>query len=150
MPDSRRLLEDLRLDSMWIDATGTSSQEWLATEARRALNSGWQSIDLAYVDSNHTYAQVQAELEGVLPLLSPRAAIVVDNCYTVAYEVDPGLDWIKGESEEGIIKGGEYGAILDFITAHPEWHAEWTAWPHDYMYLVRIPGYESESDDRLP
>lgn len=136
-PGSLDLLQDLGLADLWTDATGAGSDVWLQKERERAKLPGWQPIDLAYVDSNHTYAQVELEMEGVLPFMAERSVIIVDNCYTVAYEVDHPT--IPGETTEGMSKGGEYGAILAFIAAHPEWRAEWCAAPFDYMTLTRLP-----------
>lgn len=132
---ARGLVEELGLTEYWTPCFGTPSDAWLEREHALRRSGRSQPIDLAYIDSNHTYEQVQLELNGVLPLMAPRSLIVVDNCYTVHYET--GLTWAPNESDDGIAKGGEYGAILEFIEAHPGWRPEWAKWPGDWMYLYR-------------
>jgi hypothetical protein len=129
------LVEELGLSQYWKPCFGMSSEVWLAAELDRLKRGQAQRIDLAYIDSHHTYEQVKLELEGVLPLMAPRSLIVVDNCYTVHYET--GVDWAPSESPLGVERGGEYGAILEFLRAQSEWRAEWAAWPGDWMYLYR-------------
>jgi Methyltransferase domain len=117
------LLLDLGLAPWWRPAMGVDSVSWLREEAGRLLEGTAQPIDMAFVDSNHTYAQVRAELDALVPLMAPHGVVLIDNCYALLYE--PGIDWIQGDGAEGADRGGEYGAILEFLAAHPEWSAQW-------------------------
>jgi len=117
------LIGSLELHKFWEFLTGTDTLVWLAEEQKRLERGETQPIDFVLVDSNHTYDQVSRELESVLPLLSPRAVILVDDCYETNYQ--HGASWIPEDSLEGQRRGGEYGAILEFLAAHPQWRAEW-------------------------
>ena len=113
--NTKKLFTDLDLIQFWRPTMGTDSIEWLKSRT--------QQIDVALVDSNHTYPQVSGELNGLLPLMSPKGVIIVDDCYNVDYQT--GVVWNIDETEDGISKGGEYGAIVEFIKQHHEWKPEW-------------------------
>lgn len=112
---SKQLLKDLGLIQYWNPVMGTDSIKWLKEQK--------EPSDLALVDSQHTYAQVAGELKNLSPLMSSKGIIIVDDCYDLNYK--PGATWAADETEEGCAKGGEYGAVLDFLEKHPEWVAEW-------------------------
>jgi hypothetical protein len=120
---ARSLIEDLDLSQFWDLHEGTDTVAWLHEETERFLRGEAKPIDFVLVDSNHTYDQVSRELEAVLPLLSRWAVILVDDCYETNYV--HGATWIPEESREGVLRGGEYGAVLEFLQAHPEWRADW-------------------------
>ena len=113
--NAKSLLKELDLLKYWEPVMGTDSMGWLKKQT--------EPIDLALVDSNHTYDQVAGELENLAPLMSSKAAIIIDDAYTLDYT--PGVDWCDDETEEGRRKGSEYGAVLQFLEKHPEWVAEW-------------------------
>ena len=120
---ARQLIDDLGLSEFWELHTGTDTVAWLAEERGRLLRGETEPIDFVLVDSNHTYDQVSRELAGVLPVLSATGAILVDDCFETNYA--HGVDWIPEDSAEGLRRGGEYGAVLEFLDAHPDWHGEW-------------------------
>jgi hypothetical protein len=113
--NTKKLFTDLDLLQYWRPTMGTDSIEWLKNHE--------QQIDVALVDSNHTYIQVAGELKGVLPLMAPNGVIIIDDCYNVDYQT--GVVWNIDEVEDGISKGGEYGAILEFLERYPEWKPHW-------------------------
>lgn len=115
LENAKQLLKDLGLIQYWNPVMGTDSIKWLKEQK--------EPIDLALVDSQHTYAQVAGELEHLSPLMSSKGIIIVDDCYDLNYK--PAATWAADETEEGCAKGGEYGAVLDFLEKHPEWVAEW-------------------------
>ncbi len=117
------LLRDLGLAAWWQPAMGVDSVSWLREEEERIRAGSAKLIDLAFVDSNHTYAHVRAELEALRRIMAGRGVMLIDNCYALTYE--PGVDSMPGDGAKGISHGGEYGAILDFVGAHPEWSVEW-------------------------
>jgi hypothetical protein len=125
------LIARLGLRDLWYPVIGTDSLEWLASERPRIEAHEAEPIDFLLVDSNHTYEQVKGELDGALPLMAERGVILVDDCYSTNYR--HGATWTPEESELGIRRGGEYGAILEFLDAHPDWQAEWL----QYMCLLR-------------
>lgn len=113
--NAKSLLRQMDLLKYWVPVMGTDSIQWLKRQK--------ESVDLALVDSNHTYDQVAGELENLAPLMSSKGVIIVDDAYNLDYR--PGADWCDDETEEGRRKGGEYGAVLDFLEKHPEWVGEW-------------------------
>jgi hypothetical protein len=127
----KHLLGDLDLLEPWRPFMGTDTREWLRQEADRIERGEAEPIDFALVDSNHTYDQVRTELDALLPVISERGIILVDDCYDTEYM--HGADWIPEETKEGLRRGGEYGAILEFIEAHPEWQPDWL----ETMVLLR-------------
>lgn len=113
--NAKSLLKELDLLKYWEPVMGTDSIGWLKRQT--------EPIDLALVDSNHTYDQVAGELENLAPLMSAKGVIIVDDAYSLDYM--PGVNWCDDETEKGRQKGGEYGAVLDFLKKHPEWVGEW-------------------------
>jgi len=113
--NARALLTQLGLISYWRPVMGTDSIEWLRGRT--------EEIDIALIDSNHTYAHVRGELEGVAPLVSAGGLIIVDDCYNLDYVV--GVAFCPDETAEGVVRGGEYGAVVEFLDTHREWTAEW-------------------------
>jgi FkbM family methyltransferase len=113
--NAEALLTDLNLIDYWRPVMGTDSIEWLKGQTER--------IDVALVDSHHTYAQVSGELNGLHPLMSEHGIIIVDDCYDLNYQT--GADWSMDETPAGAAKGGQYGALVEFLEQHPEWVAEW-------------------------
>jgi hypothetical protein len=130
-PHGHELMKAIGVDDRWTFDTGIDSVSWLNRERERIEQGTAERIDFALVDSNHTYEQVGAELDGLLPLMSDKGVILVDDCYSTNYL--HGVEWVPQESENGQRHGGEFGAILEFVDAHPEWHAEWL----QYMCLLR-------------
>lgn len=123
--DSKKQLQELDLFQYWKPFYGTDSLEWLEKNK--------DPIHLAYVDSSHTYKQVKAELEALAPLMIPDGLIMIDDGFTLS---DPSKElWRVNEDDEGRSKGGEFGAILDFLKDHPEWHNVWS--PEGIVYLCR-------------
>jgi len=133
---ARNLFDQMGLLQYWSFHPGTDSIEWLGHEKQFLDKGQAEPIDLAYVDSNHTYAQVLAELEGLTPLMSPTGVIFIDNAYAVFYA--PNVDWAPNETREGMLSGGKYGAIHHFLETHPEWIAEWSSTPMDWVYLRKL------------
>jgi FkbM family methyltransferase len=113
--NAEALLTDLSLIDHWRPVMGTDSIEWLRQQTEK--------IDIALVDSHHTYAQVSGELNGLQPLMSEHGIIIVDDCYNLDYQT--GVDWNVDETPAGVAKGGQYGALLEFLEQHREWVAEW-------------------------
>jgi len=113
--NAEALLTDLDLIGYWQPVMGTDSIEWLKRQTAK--------IDIALVDSHHTYAQVSGELNGLHPLMSEHGIIIVDDCYNLDYQT--GVDWNIDETSAGVAKGGQYGALVEFLEQHPEWVAEW-------------------------
>ncbi len=124
---AQMLLKDMDLLQYWNPVLGTDSIKWLMGQK--------EMIDLALVDSHHTYDQVAGELGALGRLMSPRGIIIVDDCYDVSYS--PGVDWGKDESMDGVRNGGEYGAILDFLKGNSDWAAEWTPMSIASMVVLR-------------
>ncbi len=121
----RSLMHDLGFGDLWTLHQGTDSVGWL-----QAFEG---TIDVLLVDSNHTYQHVRAELEAAASRMSERSAIIVDNCYTMIYRT--GSSYMADDDAEGIAHGGEYGAILEFLDAHPEWRPAWKR--HEVMVMTR-------------
>jgi len=111
----RSLMRDLGLGDAWQFHAGQDSINWVRNYPGE--------IDVLLVDSNHTYTHVAAELEAASAKMAPRSAIVIDNCYATFYRT--GSSYMSDDDREGIERGGEFGAILDFLAAHPEWHPYW-------------------------
>lgn len=123
--DGKKCLQALDLFQYWRPFYGTDSLEWLKK------NKG--PIHLAYVDSSHTYKQVKAELEALALLMAPDGLVIIDDGFIIS---DPCKElWRVSEDDEGRSKGGEFGAILDFLKDHPEWHHVWS--PEGMVYLCR-------------
>lgn len=121
--NARQLLTELDLIRFWDPKMATDSIGWLNEEQQRLRRGEVEPIDFGLIDSNHTYDQVSRELAGILPLMSAKGVLLVDDCWTTNYK--HGADWVPEESEEGIKRGGEYGAVLEFLEQHPNWQAEW-------------------------
>lgn len=133
----RSLMTDLGLDQYWDRHFGTDSIGWL-----REFEG---EIDVLLVDSNHTYHHVKGELDACAPKMAERSAIIVDNCYSTIYRT--GSDYMADEDAEGIRRGGEYGAVLEFLNAHPEWIAHWAE--PDVVVLTKgwsLPGSSHHLD----
>lgn len=128
LENAKDLFTKLDLIQYWRPAMGVDSIEWLKSRTEK--------IDLALVDGHHTYAQVRGELEGLAPLMSHHAVIIVDDCYDVDYQT--GVSWAVDETPEGTAKGGEYGAIVEFLDEHPEWTAQWV--PGSIASVVYLRG----------
>jgi hypothetical protein len=115
--NANRLVAEMGYAELWRPVMGTDSIAWLRDRT--------EPIDFALVDSNHTYEHVLGELQGLAPLMSPGGMVAVDNAYCVAY---------PGDGPTGTERGSEFGAILDFLAAHPGWTVEWM--PFDMAILV--------------
>lgn len=122
-PNSDRLLDELGLLEDWQPFIGTDTLTWLQEEGQRIERGEAERLDFVLVDSNHTYAQVSAELTATLPLLSEGGVMLVDDCYVT--EARHGATWIPEDGDEGVRRGGEYGAVLEFLAQHPDWQADW-------------------------
>jgi predicted O-methyltransferase YrrM len=118
-----RLFAELGLREYWDPQMGTDSLDWLAAEAGRLRDGRAAPIDFALVDSHHTHHQVSRELAGLLPLMAPGGAILVDDCYRTDFQVDAG--WMPDETDQGRERGGEFGAVIEFLALHPEWRPHW-------------------------
>lgn len=127
---SVNLFRDMGLLDYWRPQVGTDAGPWLAAEAGLIERGEALPVDFMLVDSNHTYEQVKAELEGTHALMAPRGLILVDDCYSTDYR--HGDTWTPEESEYGLRRGGEYGAIIEFAEAYG-WRIEWL----QYMALLR-------------
>ncbi len=122
---AKRLLEELDLLKYWQPVMNADSVKWLKEYKK--------TIDFALVDTSHTYSQVSAELESLHPLMANKSIVVIDDGFTISDEFSG--DWRPQETDAGRSKGGEYGAICDFLKIHPEWHAEWV--PPGMVYLYK-------------
>lgn len=121
----KAFLEKLGLLEFWNPVYGTDSLTW--------LRGNREKIDIAYVDSAHTYKQVRDELEILSPLMSEDGLIVVDDGFTI--NDSPKASWRIDEDEQGRSSGGEFGAILYFLEKHGEWFSRWS--PEGTVYLCR-------------
>ena len=128
-----RLLTDLGLIQFWDPKMGKDTIEWLKDEKERLRNGEAEPIDFMLIDSNHTYDQVAGEIKGSVPLMSPKGIMLVNDCWITDYK--HGADWVPEESEEGVKRGGEYGAILEFLEQNPDWQADWV--PEGMVVLSR-------------
>jgi len=123
--DTERHLQELDLLQYWKPFYGTDSLDWLKRNK--------DLIHLAYVDSSHTYKQVKAELEALAPQMIQNGVIIIDDGFTINDPSD--VSWRVNEDEGGRSKGGEFGAVLDFLKEHPEWRNTWS--PEGMVYLCR-------------
>jgi len=128
-----RLLTDLGLRDYWEPRMRTNTLDWLQERKSLTRQNKAEPIDFALVDSNHTFKQVKEELKGLVDIMSPDGIILVDDAYITNYR--HGVDWVPEESAAGRKRGGEYGAILEFQSSHPDWGAEWT--PDGMVFLSR-------------
>jgi predicted O-methyltransferase YrrM len=124
----QKLLTDCDLIRYWKPVMGQDSIAWLKAQT--------EPIDLCLVDSQHTYAQVKGELEALIPLMNPKGLIIVDDWADTEFK--PHVEWSPDDDEEGVSKGGEFGAVLEFLKAHPEWRVEW--WPSRVVSTVFLFG----------
>jgi predicted O-methyltransferase YrrM len=131
--NARQLLSELGLFHLWQPVMLTDTLAWLEERGRQTALGEVKQIDFALVDSNHTHRQVSEELKALVPLMSPRGIIVVDDVFTTAYRHDDRS--IPQESASGVRRGGEYGAVLEFMRRHPEWHVDWI--PQGMVLLQR-------------
>jgi hypothetical protein len=128
-----QLFSQLGLRKYWQPSFGLDSVEWLRLHAPGILSGSEPPIDFAFIDSSHTYTQVSAELAGLEPLMSRSGLIVVDNCYVLADVSHQGF--FPDETSDGASRGGEFGAIVDFLEAHPGWRAQWGPASTDLVYM---------------
>jgi hypothetical protein len=117
------LFASLGLREYWDPRMSTDSIDWLTAEKRRLDEGHVTPIDFALVDGHHTYDQVARELAGLLPVMAAEGAILIDDCYRSDFQVAAG--WMPDETEHGLRRGGEFGAIVEFLERHQEWKAHW-------------------------
>jgi hypothetical protein len=131
------LFTELGLRQYWQPVFGMDSSTWIEEQRSLVRRRKELPIDFALLDSNHTYALTRAELEGLAAVMSDQGVMIIDNCYTLFYEVD--AKWSPNESPEGIRKGGKFGAILEFAASRPDWELMWFPYPTEIACLRKRP-----------
>ena len=125
-PHNRKRLEAHPLTSLITLIEGSSTAPEIVTQVKSAVKPGEKV--LVVLDSNHSYAHVNSELEAYAPLVTPGSYIVsTDGVMRDLTDVPRGNPaWDNDNPAQ---------AAIDFAARHPEFVIEEPAWPFNESTL---------------
>ncbi|MGH8616807.1 MAG: cephalosporin hydroxylase family protein [Burkholderiales bacterium] len=126
-PHNRRAIEDHLLAPLITLVEGSAIDPAVAARVRESIAPG--ETVLVILDSNHTRAHVQAELETYHGLVTPGSYLVAtDGIMQDLHDVPRGRpEWATDHPS---------AAAADFATAHPEFVLEQPPWPFNESTLA--------------
>jgi cephalosporin hydroxylase len=127
-PHNRRAIEAHRLFPRISLVEADSIAPATVADVKSRLAPGERVM--VVLDSNHTKAHVQAELEAYAPLVTPESYVVVtDGSMQILHDVPRG--------QPGWVDDNPAAAAREFVARHPEFVLEQPAWPFNESALGR-------------